>query len=131
MKDSEVVAAARELISDPESWIQGDWCVGAPSQVKMCAEGAVRIATGWCRWSEPVGGWWYSNAGSKADQSDRVEATLARVAFEMFPSRIADQWGEDADPLVLNSYNDAKITQHKDVLAIFDETHRRLIKVGE
>lgn len=131
MKDSEVVAAARELISDEASWIKNDWCKGTPDKVKMCAEGAVRMAVGELEWDQ-VGLVWKNRFNEATSlQSGRVEETLATVAYEMFPTRIQDQWGESTSPLVLNGYNDATITRHEDVLAIFDETHRRLVEAGQ
>src|ERR1700752_5230217 len=60
MKDSEVIAAAQDLIRDPEAWVKGHWCIprgkdrveGCPvggadfRRDRYCLEGAIGRALG-------------------------------------------------------------------------------------
>ncbi len=46
LKDSEILSAARDLISQEKSWTKGSWCrPNQDGQMALCAEGAVRAAT--------------------------------------------------------------------------------------
>lgn len=133
MKDSEVIAAARELISDPAKWIKGDWCVGRNNGMKMCAEGAVRQVLGMMAWvpaaNIPGRGYWRSSvpASEVWSQVDRIEGKLAETASELLPE-VLEEYGTGAS---LSSFNDAEVTKHEDVLAIFDKTQSKLEEAGE
>lgn len=143
MKDSEAVAAARELISDPDAWIRGDWCVGEPGQVQMCAEGAVRLALGLMVWHEAEGSptltpAYWERLGHTT-QSIRIEARLAATAREALPNVFEDiRAGYERsgygpfkpEQVVLSAVNDTHVTEHKDILDIFDKTHAQLLEEG-
>lgn len=132
MKDSEVVAKARELISDEESWTKGRWCIsapGVPGGLMMCAEGAVRNALGLYR---PVGEFWEltSTESDEFYQARRIELELTDVAGELL-FHVLDRLAEyEVEEPMLSDFNDSEVTRHEDVLAIFDRTYENMIQEG-
>lgn len=128
MKDSEVVAAARELISDEKNWVKGTWCEGTRTTVKLCAEGAVRYALGLYEYRPEIreGYWEPAEATPKEwGRAARIEDALAETAKELLPELADEAWAE------LHEFNDNLITEHADVLAIFDKTYNKLVEEGK
>ncbi len=144
MKDSEIVAVAKELIKDEDSWGRGLWCMVTPEgKTRHCAAGAVLTACG-----EKPSSWQTINNGGPGgpgqygffmhldhhhaspdsyEQYRRVLYVLGEVADEMFR--------DDMPPLRKGSkyipdYNDEGKISHEDVLAIFDKTEAKLAEQG-
>lgn len=152
MKDSEVIAAAQDLIRDPDAWVKGDWCIGNPSSkegVKMCTEGAIERVLGLWEWTEktePVcfpdnitGGmewrtetWtnWVRTGGPEHTRADRLETELARLAKQMYPD--LDIWeGLGEDELDTTIFNDSVSVSHDMVMAVMDKYRAQLEEQGK
>ncbi|WPH57707.1 hypothetical protein [Mycobacterium phage WXIN] len=130
MKDSEVVAKARELISDRETWTKEVWCIGTPGHVKMCAEGAVRRALGLYDY---VGGGHWEVVDTDADdfiRAKRIERELSDVAGKILPAVVRDLHENEIEMPDLQNFNDSPVTRHEDVLTVFDRTHENMIQEG-
>jgi hypothetical protein len=131
MKDSEVVAAARDLIKDPAMWIKAAWCVPAgkdysyPTKhngakrdevrsdstvTRFCIEGALKTVLGlssMLNLAEPL-----SFKPGSVQQYRAIKHVLIQIAREEFGDRAV---------MALRYFNDYAYTTHEEVMALMDK----------
>lgn len=133
MKNSEIVAAARELIDTPDKWTKGGYCTKSVSRTAYCVEGAIRSAldhnffygsevmrtTG----LEPQDH--YRDTWNKLND---LNVTISQMAQEMaLPSDIYDL----SERPLPRHFNDHDQVTHDDIMALMDKTIAHYQERGE
>lgn len=136
MKNSEIVAAARELIDTPDKWTKGGYCSKSVSRTAYCVEGAIRSAIdhnffygdGVTRSAPELPNHYLNHYLDTWHKLNDLNHAISQMAQEMaLPSDIYDL---SERPLPWH-FNDHDQVTHDDIMALMDKTIAHYQERGE
>ena len=116
--------AARETISDPLNWLQGE-THGTRTQV--AADGTITVHATGCAIGHLHGSPYGASLHDYAVSADALDY-LNRAAETMFPDRATPGPHQNQEMYAVACVNDHPDTVHEDIVALFDKT---IIELGE